>query len=110
MMIRQMSEIVRNQRPITLGPRASAKHACEKMRQHGVGAILVTTEDGALLGIFTGRDAVCRVLAEGADPAKTRLSQVMTHKPSTMPPGRNAVEALRMMRDGGFRHVPVVAD
>ena len=107
MAIRQMSEIVRNQRPVTLGPRASVKHACEKMRQQGVGAILVTAEDSSLIGIFTGRDAV-RALAEGIDPAKARLSQVMTHDPVTMAPRKNAVEALRMMRDGGFRHVPVV--
>jgi CBS domain-containing protein len=62
-----------------------------------------------LLGIFTGRDAV-GVLADGKEAANTRLANVMTPDPETMPPGKNAIEALRLMQDGGFRHVPIVAD
>ena len=62
-----------------------------------------------LVGIFTGRDAVCRVLAEGKDPAETILADVMTSDPCTMPPTSSAIDALRVMQDGGFRHVPVVA-
>ena len=61
------------------------------------------------MGIFTGRDAVCRVLAEGKDPAETTLAEVMTVEPATMPPTSSAIDALRLMQDGGFRHVPVVA-
>lgn len=51
------------------------------MRDRRVGAVLVTGDDRRLLGIFTGRDAVCRVLAEGKDPAKTTLAEVMTRAP-----------------------------
>lgn len=105
-----MSEIVRDQQPVTISARSTVKHACEKMRERRVGAVLVTDKDNHLLGIFTGRDAVCRVLAEGKDPAKTTLSEVMTRDPCTMPPAQSAIEALRLMRDGGFRHVPVVAN
>jgi len=68
----------------------------------------VTDGDQCLVGIFTGRDAVCRVLAAGRDPAGTKLAEVMTTEPSTMLPGGTAIEALRLMQDGGFRHVPVV--
>jgi CBS domain-containing protein len=106
--MRPMSEIVKNQRPLTLGPTATVKHACECMRERRVGAVLVTDGHGHLLGIFTGRDAVCRMLAEGKDPAQTTLAQVMTHQPDTMTPGKTAIEALRLMRDGGYRHLPVV--
>ena len=49
-----------------------------------------------------------RFLAAGKDPIATPLRTVMTRKPHTMPPGRTAIEALRLMHDGGFRHVPVV--
>jgi CBS domain-containing protein len=108
--VRQMHEIVRNQNPITLPATSSVKNACRRMKERGVGAVLVTGRDHRLVGIFTGRDAVCRVLAEGKDAAHTNLSEVMTADPETLSPGRSAIEALRMMQDGGFRHVPIVAD
>ena len=107
--MRQMSEIIRDQKPLVMSPRASVKHACQRMRERRVGAVLVTDRDDRLVGIFTGRDAVCRVLAEGRDPTETTLTEVMTSDPCTMPPTSSAIEALRLMQDGGFRHVPVVA-
>ena len=78
------------------------------MRERRVGAVLVTEGDNRLLGIFTGRDAVHRVLAEGKSAARTKLAQVMTREPDTIPPGKTAIEALRLMEDGRYRHVPVV--
>jgi CBS domain-containing protein len=108
MTIRQMSEIVRNQHPLMMPASTTVKHACEQMRDRRVGAVLVTDRHHRLLGIFTGRDAVGRVLAEGKDAATTKLEDVMTRDPDTMPPGRTAVDALRLMQDGGFRHIPVV--
>lgn len=104
---RHMLDIVRDQRPVTLPPTATVKEACCRMRERRVGAVLVTDEDNRLLGIFTGRDAICRVLAQGKSAARTPLSEVMTPDPCCMPPGRTAIEALRLMRDGGFRHIPV---
>src|SRR5690348_13843761 len=104
-----MSEIIRDQKPLVMSSRASVKHACQCMRERRVGAVLVTNRDDRLMGIFTGRDAVCRVLAEGKDPAETTLAEVMTVEPATMPPTSSAIDALRLMQDGGFRHVPVVA-
>jgi CBS domain-containing protein len=70
----------------------------------------VTDEKGKLVGMFTGRDAVCRVLAFGKDSAHTKLAEVMTRDPITMAPDKNAIDALRLMWDGGFRHLPVVKD
>jgi CBS domain-containing protein len=78
------------------------------MSELHLGAVLVTEQHGRLIGIFTGRDAVCRVLAAGKSPSKTRLREVMTESPVTMSPERSVIEALRLMWDGGFRHVPVV--
>lgn len=106
--MRHLSEIVRNQIPVTLRPSATVKHAAKLMCDRRVGAVLVTDSENCLLGIFTGRDAVCRVLAEGKNAAETTLAEVMTHDPSTLPPGKTAIEALRLMRDCGCRHVPVV--
>jgi CBS domain-containing protein len=107
---RQMLDIVRDQKPLTLPPNATVREACKHMHERRVGAVLVTESEGRLVGIFTGRDAICRVLAEGKSAARTRLLDVMTHKPYCMPPGRTAIEALRLMQDGGFRHIPITED
>jgi len=80
------------------------------MRDRRVGAVLVGEGDQRLLGIFTGRDAVHRVLAEGKSAARTKLALVMTRDPDTMPPGKSAIEALRLMEYGRYRHVPIVDD
>ena len=63
-------------------------------------------ERGQLVGIFTGRDAV-RCLSRYPDVAEKKLADVMTRDPCCMGPHATAIEALRLMRDGGFRHVPV---
>jgi CBS domain-containing protein len=81
--------------------------AARTMKKHDIGALMVVDE-GRLVGIFTERDAVFRVLAEGLDPAKTALADVMTSKPKTITADRAIDQALLMMHDGGFRHVPVV--
>ena len=60
-----------------------------------------------LNGIFTGRDAV-RLLAEGKDAAATLLAKAMRPNPVTITPDNNAIDALRAMSNGGFRHVPVI--
>lgn len=104
---RPLGTILCNQKPVTLPREASVREACERMVDRGVGAILVTGPKGRLVGIFTGRDAV-RCLATADDSANMRLRDVMTRNPETMPPGTTAIEALRLMRDGGFRHIPVV--
>jgi len=108
--MRTMSDIVRNQDPVMLPPNATVREACQRMRDHRVGAVLVTDGDRRLLGIFTGRDAVHRVLAEGKGTTRTKLVDVMTRNPDTMPPRKMAIEALRMMEDGRYRHLPIVED
>ena len=80
------------------------------MRDRRVGAVMVTGPDRRLVGIFTGRDAVHRVLAEGKSAAETILSEVMTRDPDCMPPGKTAIDALRLMEDGHYRHLPIVDD
>ncbi len=105
---RVLGEIVRRRRPETLPATATVQAACTLMRDKRIGAILVTGEDGGLVGLFTGRDAVCRIGAEARDPATTRLDEVMTRHPDTMEPKARATDALWAMRDGGYRHLPLV--
>jgi CBS domain-containing protein len=102
-----MQEIIRNQKPVTMLPTVTVQEACKAMHAHNIGAILITDDTGRLLGIFTGRDAV-RVLGHGTNTGSTLLQEVMTKNPDTMKPHAHAIDALRLMRDGGFRHIPVV--
>jgi CBS domain-containing protein len=106
--MRKLSDVILEQRPLTMNETASVMAACERMRDTQAGSVLVTGDNGRLVGIFTGRDAVCRVVAQGRDAASTRLGDVMTAGPATMSPDQTAIDAMRLMWDGGFRHVPLV--
>src|ERR1700760_4247793 len=79
-MNREMVEIIRNQKPLTLPPSATVQDACRHMHERKVGAVLVTNPRGELEGIFTGRDVV-RIAAEGKNFTSTHLRQVMTKTP-----------------------------
>ena len=83
--------------------------AARLMRDHNVGAVMVV-EDGKLAGVFTERDALFRVIAEGRDVDTTALGEVMTRNPQTITPDKPFADALHLMYEGGFRHVPVVED
>jgi CBS domain-containing protein len=105
---RHMSDLIRDQRPVALPPTATVHEACRQMRDRRVGAVLVVDKHRKLLGIFTGRDAVCRMLAEPCDAKTTTLEAVMTRTPDCIAPATSAIEALRRMQDGGYRHLPIV--
>jgi CBS domain-containing protein len=105
---RTISFIVKDQRPVILDRSRTVQEACKRMAERRVGAVLVADEDQRLCGIFTGRDAV-RALGEARDPAATPLAQVMTADPVTIAPERTALDALRLLCDCGFRHLPVIS-
>ncbi|MEQ1577524.1 MAG: CBS domain-containing protein [Hyphomicrobium sp.] len=106
---RKLAYIVRDQTPVVLAASETVQQACRSMWECRTGSVLVVDELQRLAGIFTGRDAV-RLLAEGKDAARTILANAMTPNPVTFAPGCRAVDALRTMSDGGFRHLPVVED
>ncbi|HET9023856.1 MAG TPA: CBS domain-containing protein [Burkholderiaceae bacterium] len=87
----------------------TVREAAKLMKTKHYGAVLIT-EGEELLGIFTERDAVFRVLAVGRDPEATQLADVMTKEPKTIAPEKTFGHAMLMMHEGGFRHVPVVDD
>ena len=92
---------------LTALPETSVSNAARLMAERNVGAVMVV-ENEHLLGIFTERDAVFRVLALGRDPEATRLTDVMTPEPKTMGPEKTYGHALLLMQENGFRHVPVI--
>jgi CBS domain-containing protein len=106
---RSLAYIIKNQKPLVLNRSETVQKACQRMHKARAGSVLVVNDMDELVGIFTGRDAV-RLLAKGKDPAATKLAQAMTRNPVTIAPEGLAIDALRAMSNGGFRHVPVVDD
>jgi CBS domain-containing protein len=106
---RSIREVIEQQPILTASGDISVREATQRMTEARVGSVMIT-EDERLVGIFTERDALRRVLAAGLDPALTRVADVMTHGPQTVAPDMPLGHALHMMHEGGFRHVPVVVD
>jgi len=104
---RPIRSLIAGRAILTAAPDTTVAKAANLMKSKAVGAVMVL-EDGRLAGIFTERDALFRVIAEGRDPGSTPLVEVMTRDPRTIGPDQPFAHALLMMYDGGFRHVPVV--
>jgi CBS domain-containing protein len=107
MSLRSVRSVVAGQPPATAAKTVTVLEAALLMKAQDKGALLVV-EGSRLIGIFTERDALFRVIAAGRDPAGTTLSEVMTPQPQTISPGEPFVNALRIMHKRGFRHLPVV--
>src|SRR6267142_1211661 len=106
--MRRLADVIHDKKPLTLSAAIAVTRACEYMRDYHASAVLVANEKGHLVGIFTGRDAVYRVLAAGKNAERTTLDEVMTDNPMTMPSHKTAIDALRLMWDSGFRHLPII--
>ncbi|MCC7325727.1 MAG: CBS domain-containing protein [Burkholderiales bacterium] len=104
---RHIAFIIKDQNPLMLRADDSVQHACQAMCERRVGAVLITDAARQLQGIFTGRDAA-QVMARGGDAPAVKLADAMTVKPDTIAPDKRAIDALRAMSDGGYRHLPVV--
>lgn len=88
-------------------PETSVHRAAGLMADKNVGAVMVIDHE-RLVGIFTERDAVFRVMARGLDARTTRLADVMTTAPRTVDPDKPFGYALLVMHENGFRHLPVI--
>ncbi len=106
---RTIRMIIEQQQPITAPGSTTVIEAARLMRENHVGAVMVV-EEGRLAGVFTERDALFRVIAEGRDVRTAQLADVMTRNPQTIHPDKPFPDALHVMYEGGFRHVPVVED
>jgi CBS domain-containing protein len=95
---------------VSLGPDASVHEAACVMTRANVGSVLINDPSGAMLGILTERDLMTRVLAKALDPAATPVSKVMTRHPQTIGPEAKVADAVLIMIERGFRHLPVVAE
>ncbi len=94
---------------LSLGPQATVYEAACLMTRAACGSVLVLDAAGSMVGIVTERDLMTRVLAKAVDPQTTRLSAIMTPEPQTVPPETRVCDAVLIMIERGFRHLPVVA-
>jgi CBS domain-containing protein len=103
----RVKSVMERKKLLSTTPDTTVAKAAKLMTIKHVGAILIV-EGERLLGIFTERDALFRVIARGLDPRTTRVADVMTLKPKTIGPNDSFGRALFLMHENGFRHLPVV--
>jgi CBS domain-containing protein len=98
-------------RPIlSAAPHSSAFDAACRMTKVNCGSVLVLDESGALLGIFTERDLMTRVVAKSLDPHTTPLADVMTPNPLSVTPDTRVHDAVFLMKQSGIRHLPILSE
>jgi CBS domain-containing protein len=101
-----ISDLLRNQVTVFAEVQQTVLEAVKLMVEHNIGAVPVL-QDGQLVGIFSERDLMSRVVAEGKDAAHTKVSAVMTEDPLTIAPNDNLETCMTLMKRHGFRHLPV---
>lgn len=100
-------DIIKGQTVLSVAPDLPVVEAARKMTEHRIAALAVM-EGERLIGILTERDITARLVALGKDPATTPVREAMTESPDTLPPDALATEALDIMRQRGYRHIPVM--
>ncbi len=81
---------------------------CVRLMTAGKFGALIVMDGGRLIGIFTERDALNKVLAGGLDPGKTKVSEVMTKDPYCISPTTTVGDAMQLITKRRFRHLPIV--
>ena len=94
---------------LTASPETTVSDVAKLMAERHVGAVMVVDND-RLVGIFTERDAVFRVMARDRDSTTTCVGDVMTTPPKSIGPEKSFGYALLMMHENSFRHLPVIED
>ncbi len=102
-----LNALIKNQTPITLPPNTTVLEAVKRMADHIIGSILVLQGEN-LVGIFTERDLLNRVIAKGLDPEKIELKQVMSKNVTTIPVQETVENCFKKMEETKCRHIPVV--
>jgi len=95
---------------LSLGPAASVHDAACAMTRANCGSVLIIDGAGPMVGILTERDLMTRVLAKGLDADATPVTQVMTRNPRCVAPETKVADAVVIMIERGFRHLPVLGE
>jgi CBS domain-containing protein len=102
-----LRDLVKDRRVYSVKDSHTVLEAARYMMEHNVGAVPVL-RDGDLAGILSERDIMNRVVAIGRTPGTTAVSEVMTANPRAVPADESIEECLFIMREFGFRHLPIV--
>lgn len=102
-----LRELVKDRRLYSIDATRTVLEAARYMMEHNVGAVPVL-RDGDLAGILSERDIMNRVVAVGRTPGTTTVSEVMTANPRAVNADESIEECLFIMREFGFRHLPIV--
>jgi CBS domain-containing protein len=105
---RTVFQSMANKHVVSVPPQATIREAACVMTRANCGSVLVLEPPDVMLGILTERDLMTRVLAKAVDPEKTTVREVMTAKPICVPPETPVSEAIVIMIERGFRHLPVI--
>lgn len=106
---RTVYESISRPRLVTTTPESTVFQAACIMARARSGSVLILDEAGGPAGIFTERDLLTKVVAKSLDPATTPVSAVMTRNPIGVPPKTTVCDAILLMKERRFRHLPVVA-
>lgn len=98
---------IHGQELVTFAPGTMVREVVQVMAKRRFGAVPVVEND-RLVGIFTERDVLVRVMAAGKDPDTTPLDEVMTRNPDTVKSSDAVIHALELMNEHNYRHLPVV--
>ncbi len=102
----KVKELIKNRQTHTVQDHQTVLEAARFMVEHNIGAVPVLRE-GKLVGIFSERDIMKRVVAEAHDPRSTKVSDIMTKDPVTVTPETSDEECMLLMRDHNCRHLPI---
>jgi CBS domain-containing protein len=102
-----LRELVKDRKIYSVDASRTVLEAARYMMEHNVGAVPVL-RNGELIGILSERDIMNRVVAVGRTPGTTSVSEVMTANPRAVPADETLEECLFIMREFGFRHLPIV--
>ncbi|HZC23473.1 MAG TPA: CBS domain-containing protein [Candidatus Binatia bacterium] len=105
--MKTLRDLIKDRRLYSVESNRSVLEAARYMMEHNIGALPVL-RDGALAGILSERDIMNRVVAVGRTPGTTAVSEVMTANPRAVPADESIEECLFIMREFGFRHLPIV--
>ena len=95
---------------LSLSPNDTVHEAACVMTRANCGSVLIIDHTSKMLGIVTERDLMTRVLAKALDPATTPVSRIMTANPQCVRPELKVADAVLIMIERGFRHLPVVSE
>jgi len=103
-------DVISEQDVLAVTVDTTAQEAASGMAAHNVAAVVVTDADGKLIGIVTERDMTRHIVATDGSPSAVLCGDIMTKNPDTLAPDDEAIDALQLMHNRKYRHLPVTTD